>query len=147
MNNTETNQDSSFSREHDVKISDWLQYLEHVANINSIHMFSFWSNYFVILAVLISSTALLYSVNVVFSIAGVDVRVILGFVIFIVAVYVVIYSLSVNYWSKNALLKNTAENILKDFFENHKYRSVEEIENHWLEELKRIGVLTYWIRR
>lgn len=132
---------------YNIGISDWLQYLEYKSSISSSHMFSFWSVYFMTLAILLSATILLNSVDIILSIGGIDLRIILGWCVFLFAVLLFVHSFTFNRYSKQAMIRDSAERLLNDILFKHEYQTVKKIEEKWEEEMKNIKLSSGWLRK
>ena len=125
------------SIEFKVGISDWLQYFEHMSSFNLNRLFSSWTLYIMILAVLISAMVFVFSYPITVMIGGIDIRHIFILSVFVTWVYIFTTIIFDTKFSRYAIIRRSAEKFLIDILLNHKYKNSEEIEEEWDKELKK----------
>jgi hypothetical protein len=138
--------EEEITKDNKINISDWLQYLEHESGISSSHLFSFWSIYFVVLAILLSMTIIVLSYGEGYSMFGIELGVIFVLIVFVISIVIFTSSVWFNRDSKYAKIRDSAEKLLIEILLEHKYQTTNAIEKKWEDELDRINRKSGWIR-
>ena len=119
-------------RTNNIKISDWLQYLEHISstNANVLRMYLSFSS--MAMVALLMCVAMFHS-------AGVKASIFLFHPSFLfvcggVIMLLILFRLS----NKPIDMRDSAEELLVEILIKHKYRTVKEIEKRWGEKEKNI---------
>jgi hypothetical protein len=124
-------------RNNNISITDWLQYLEHISNINTTILSSFSTSYIAILAIMLTLGIYLWTPWNLQNM-GIITREILFYSILGVLLFLIAFNIWYHFCHESSKKKQLAEKLLDDIIINHKFKTIEEIEEKWKSEERRI---------
>jgi hypothetical protein len=118
-------------------VSDWIQYLKHISNINTSLLSSLSASYFASMAIIMSAVIYVTSPGTVSSVE-ISMRKFLLIIILASAVFIITYNNWYRHYHESPKRKQLADNLLTDIVVNRRYKTIVQIEEKWKTEEKKI---------